>query len=204
MKSTTYSPRAFTLIELIIVIAIIAALAALLLPAIGTVMDHARDAKCIENLRQVGIIINAAAIDNNSIYPKIENDSKHPMHPDPQEKVWTLPELVTAKGGSVEILKCPSDAAAKLYHASGAAGTTSYFDGRGSSYEWTPFFEGVNINAPTIVMPFGSFPIPLTRVRLLMDYAESGESSHDRGPASSVMHVFYADGHVQNVTLTKD
>ncbi len=205
MKLSTPSPRAFTIIELLVVIAIIAALAALLLPAMGTVMEHARDTKCVSNLRQLGVIINAAAIDNNSIFPQIDNDAKHPMHTDPQNKVWTLPELVTSKGGSLDLLQCPSDAATRLYHPANSQGSMSYFQGLGSSYEWSPFFEGVSINTPMVHMgPFGSFPVPLSRVRLLADYAESGEAPHDRLPASSMMHVFYADGHVQNVTLTKD
>lgn len=47
--------KAFTLIELLTVIAIIGILAAILIPVVGAVRDSARNAQCISNLRQLGL-----------------------------------------------------------------------------------------------------------------------------------------------------
>ncbi|MBC7807997.1 MAG: DUF1559 domain-containing protein [Akkermansiaceae bacterium] len=47
--------RAFTLIELLIVVAIIAIIAAVLFPVFASARDKARQAMCLSNLRQIGL-----------------------------------------------------------------------------------------------------------------------------------------------------
>lgn len=58
-------PKAFTLLELLITIAIIAILAALLLPALNSARDKARGIACLSNLKQCGLAIHSYAADNN-------------------------------------------------------------------------------------------------------------------------------------------
>src|SRR3954463_10193494 len=60
---------AFTLIELLIVIAIIAILAALLLPVLGRARESGRSAACLSNLHQIGIALQLYVQDNENILP---------------------------------------------------------------------------------------------------------------------------------------
>jgi prepilin-type N-terminal cleavage/methylation domain-containing protein len=64
-------PKAFTLIELLTVIAIIAILAGILIPVVGRVRDQARIAVCASNLRQVGVGLYLYASDNDDRLPPI-------------------------------------------------------------------------------------------------------------------------------------
>jgi prepilin-type N-terminal cleavage/methylation domain-containing protein/prepilin-type processing-associated H-X9-DG protein len=72
MKSSTNGPRrsaaAFTLIELLTVIAIIGILAAILIPTIGSVREKAKQANCVSNLRNWGTAINTYAVENRGNY----------------------------------------------------------------------------------------------------------------------------------------
>ncbi len=56
---------AFTLIELLIVIAIIAVLISILLPALGSARESGRQVMCQSNLRQIGIAMTLYANDND-------------------------------------------------------------------------------------------------------------------------------------------
>jgi prepilin-type N-terminal cleavage/methylation domain-containing protein/prepilin-type processing-associated H-X9-DG protein len=68
---TTSRPttKAFTLPEMLVVIAIIAVLAAFTMTLYGKLMSSARNTQCVSNLKTHGIAINSYAADNNNQFP---------------------------------------------------------------------------------------------------------------------------------------
>ncbi|MGZ0655462.1 type II secretion system protein [Coraliomargarita sp. W4R72] len=71
MKKKSPHASAFTLIELLTVIAIIAVLAGILIPTIGRVRVSAESSKCVSNLRNIGVGALGFAASNNGRYPTL-------------------------------------------------------------------------------------------------------------------------------------
>jgi prepilin-type N-terminal cleavage/methylation domain-containing protein len=61
--------KAFTLVELLVVIAVIGILAALLMPALSAAKERARRAKCLSNVHQIGLATLNYGIDNRDRLP---------------------------------------------------------------------------------------------------------------------------------------
>lgn len=68
-RVTNRRPAAFTLVEMLTVIAIMALLAAMLLPALNQAKARAKRAACINNLRQCGFGFHLFAVDHNGRFP---------------------------------------------------------------------------------------------------------------------------------------
>lgn len=67
--------KGFTLIELLVVIAIIALLAGLLLPALSRGKESARGARCLNNMRQIGLGVSLYADEHNDEFPRSQHSA---------------------------------------------------------------------------------------------------------------------------------
>lgn len=100
---------AFTLIELLTVIAILGILAAILIPVVGAVRENARKAKCMSNMRQVGLAILAYESEIGKLpgpsYQRIRRPVADQEHR--YELNWILESYMG--GERSEVLECPTN-----------------------------------------------------------------------------------------------
>ena len=104
----------FTLIELLIVIAIIAILAGMLLPALNSARQKAHGISCLNNLKQSGLALTSYATDWKDSFPVIHGGTFAEPEEMPGEPQWYTP-LVEQYNYQLSYLKCPAD---KGYDAS--------------------------------------------------------------------------------------
>ena len=118
MSSTTcrMRRRAFTLVELLVVIGIIAVLMALLLPSLKKAREQANVTQCLSNLRQIGQAIDLYAMENKHMMPLLmERHFSYPLQPGVLEprtvgngRTWAglLRDLTKVP---MHVFHCPSD-----------------------------------------------------------------------------------------------
>ncbi|MGB0416632.1 MAG: type II secretion system protein [Coraliomargarita sp.] len=135
--NTALHPRttrigAFTLIELLIVLAVIGILASILIPAVGMVQKRSNAAKGISNLRQIGVALSMYVSENNGALPyaripPVQWNAKYPDKPVVEPQPWTvqLTEYLPLEGNAPDIYE----------HKVFVCPNASYLDDSGSLYD---------------------------------------------------------------------
>jgi prepilin-type N-terminal cleavage/methylation domain-containing protein/prepilin-type processing-associated H-X9-DG protein len=162
--------RVFTLVELLTVMAIIAVLAALLLPALGAARAKARETTCRNHVRQIGVAIMAYVADYRDRLPVAARLGPEPLYGWP-----ALPTLLGAALRDSGVFRCPED----------ADPLTALYPEFGTSYEWNTFVNGKLIDRASLRI------IGLEITAPLLGDAEAFHREQRR-------NYLYPDGHVSS------
>ena len=186
--------RAFTLIELLLVITIIAILASLLMPAVGTMQQKADSIKCSSNLRAIGAAVQCYLQDNSFNYPCIEPLPKEstPVYPTGFQPT-PYSSMVAAFGQygvTMQTTQCPSDMKSPAASCS--------FLLYGSSYDWRPTLDDESANDPLVyTRRFFSAGTSGSSAAIIAKLSKVRQSYDDNtGIHFGHVNALYADGHV--------
>jgi prepilin-type N-terminal cleavage/methylation domain-containing protein/prepilin-type processing-associated H-X9-DG protein len=107
---TTHSNRVgrgFTLIELLVVIAIIAILASMLLPALAKAKAKGQRTHCLNNLKQIGLLMQFYTDDNNDWFPPHRNNGLATSDSGPSLTNW-WGTTILGKERTTNLFRCAS------------------------------------------------------------------------------------------------
>jgi prepilin-type N-terminal cleavage/methylation domain-containing protein/prepilin-type processing-associated H-X9-DG protein len=193
-----------TLVELLVSIAVVALLAGILIPVVGTMTAYSRKTKCASNLHQLHALIMSYAVDNDNYLP---GNQVRSSAGDPVPMAWwqmLLPSYTEESG----IFACPED------ETGYTTTNTSVFNGKCSYGVLAPdSMDGGTISA--FNKNLNAFEDPARSVLLSECFVEEkqlarnwfynkpGWPSQGTYAHGGLAHVLFVDGHISSFDAEK-
>jgi len=194
--------HAFTLVELLVVVAILSVLAALLLPVLARTREAAKRTSCLNNLRQIGMAFEMYLLENRETYPAAQD----PVSTSPYYWLWMgrgwrkLIEEYVPRGGESGVFWCPSDPRSeKQYDSTSYAYSMAFYHSPEQINSLSTTQDTYMNPLPTILQKASNVLHPTRKVLVGEWYANHTAFSTDRGwfgKGGKRLYLF-ADGHVE-------
>ncbi|MFQ5495060.1 MAG: prepilin-type N-terminal cleavage/methylation domain-containing protein [Phycisphaerae bacterium] len=183
--------RGFTLIELMVVIAIITLLVGILLPSLGRARAAAKRTVCSANLRQIGVGLRAYISDHYDRLPFASfMPSVSPLPVEGDEPIHIADVLYQRVGKNPEVFHCPSDFEGGVRPPPN--GGLSYFQSEKSSYEYRVQLSGRSMDEMAGRMSRRGRTVAENEIWVMRDYGNFHGAAGTRG----ARRYLYIDGHV--------
>jgi prepilin-type N-terminal cleavage/methylation domain-containing protein/prepilin-type processing-associated H-X9-DG protein len=186
--------RAFTLVELLVVVAVISILAGLLFPVFAQTRDKARQSACASNLHQLGAAVSLYTQDYDERFPQTH----------PTATPWTLGDdedtlvspwraLMEPYVKSMGVFRCPTDSSPTDWHPAsyGPNGYTVYGASLSEVSRPTETIYGVELQDGAVIDDVSPwYGADMIRDGVLAEKRHAGGSNY-----------LYVDGHVRWMTF---
>ncbi len=188
--------RGFTLIELMVVVAIIGVLMSILLPAINKARVSSRRAVCASNLKQIGVVLQLYLGEHRDRLPHASAlPSVLPWPVEGEKPIYIAKVLKPGPDVHSEIYRCPEDESDNLRLEPNSG--KSYFESEKSSYEYRtrPRLGGrTTREIASLYDQFTDRVIAENTIWVMRDY----DNFHGPGGKPGARRYLYVDGHVMD------
>ena len=201
----TKRPKAFTLVEMLVVLAIASVFASIIYPTFLKAQAKARQTTCQSNLRQIGLAI--------SIYNQ-DYDGRYPYAVDPIDRLlqseWTrtfpnlgsdmsnikdVQQVLEPYAGSPQLFRCPADLGFTTpdYIPVTANALPSSYEKFGTSYYYRTELAGYKLGDFSVEFP--------NKINVMFELVGFWHGGVD--PENSRYQTLFADGHVDTLNRSQ-
>lgn len=185
--------RAFTLIELMVVVAVIGLLVGILVPALSSARASAKRTACASNLHQVGAGLQMYMSANRDRFPHASFMPSMGSFPLAGPTAIRIADVLRAEIGDPAAFHCPNDVSGDGRLAPN--GGLTYFQSEGSSYEYRTRPSLGGRTAPEIAALYeqrADVKVADNAFWVLRDF----NNFHGPGGKPGARRYLYSDGHV--------
>lgn len=169
MNPVTYrSSRGLTIVEILVVIAILGLLSAIVIPSYNRMKMSAQSTLCVSKLREIGIGLNTYFLDHGTKFPVLVAARESRNEDEPAIDTELLDYV-----GDEQVFQCPSD-------------HLGLFEKTGSSYFWNSLINGQKPGSMDL--------LGLIKKDAGIPIASDKENFHEH--VGDGVNMLYADGHV--------